>query len=146
MNYLDTYLPIDDHFEVAEPKSPYKQRDSNVEFAAKMRQRTKAAAIAIVNLMGKQKETPVLRVISFQLLKSATSAAANYRAACRARSTNEFYAKMSIVVEETDETLFWLEMLHDSEIPIDKAAVTLLGKEWQEILMIMAKSRSNVKK
>ncbi|MBC6993377.1 four helix bundle protein [Lewinella lacunae] len=111
-----------------------------------MRQRTKAAAIAIVNLMGKQKETPVLRVISFQLLKSATSAAANYRAACRARSTNEFYAKMSIVVEETDETLFWLEMLHDSEIPIDKAAVTLLGKEWQEILMIMAKSRSNVKK
>lgn len=55
----------------------------------------------------------------------------------------DFYAKLCIVVEETDETLFWLEILHDSEINTDQAAVTALGKEWQEILMIVAKARAN---
>lgn len=146
MKELDTYVLPDDLSQLAEDKdTPYQKRVSNIDFAQKMRRRTKAAALAIVNLMNKQQATPALNVIRHQILKSATSSAANYRAACRARSKKEFYAKLSIVVEETDETLFWLEMLHDSEIQIDKEAITTLGKEWQEILMIMAKARSNTK-
>jgi four helix bundle protein len=48
-----------------------------------------------------------------QLIRSATSAAANYRAACRARSRREFAARLGVVIEETDETLFWLELLEE---------------------------------
>jgi four helix bundle protein len=103
----------------------------------------KLASIEVINFFEQQQNSPAIGVIRFQILKSSTSAAANYRAACRARSKKEFYAKLCIVVEETDETLFWLEILHDSNIETDKTAVTTLGKEWQEILMIVAKARAN---
>jgi len=126
-----------------DPGSTYGKRESNVEFAKKLRKRMKLASIDVINFFEHQQNSPALGVIRFQLLKSATSAAANYRAACRARSKKEFYAKRCIVVEETDETLFWLEILHDSNIKTDKDAVTTLGKEWQEILMIVAKARAN---
>lgn len=68
--------------------------------------------------------------------------AANYRAACRARSDKEFYAKVSIVVEEADETLFWLEILKESGI---YNTDTKLENEAIEILAIMAKSRKTAK-
>jgi four helix bundle protein len=56
------------------------------------------------------------KVIGNQFLRSGTAIAANYRASCLARSTAEFIAKIGVVVEETDETVFWLEMLVDCEI------------------------------
>ncbi len=123
-----------------EPKANYGRRDSNVEFAKKLRKRMKLASVEVINFFEIQKNSPAIGVVRFQILKSSTSAAANYRAACRARSKKEFYAKLSIVVEETDETLFWL---HESNIKTDKTAVALMGKEWQEILMIVAKARDN---
>jgi len=72
---------------------------------------------------------PEARIISRQLLRSATSAAANYRAVCRARSTADFTSKLGVVLEEADETLFWLELLVDAgiaqrgqiSVPIDEA-------------------------
>jgi four helix bundle protein len=128
-----------------DPPKGYGKRESNIEFAKKLRLRMKLAAIQVVNFFEKQPNSPAVGVIRYQLLKSSTSAAANYRAACRARSVKEFYAKMSIVVEETDETLFWLELMHDSDVKTDKNAITIIGKEWQEILMIVAKARSNTK-
>ena len=77
-----------------------------------------------------------------QLLRSATSVAANYRAACRARSKAEFIAKLSIVVEEADEVLFWLELISESGISkIDDA----LFREGKEILFIMSASRKSAK-
>lgn len=68
--------------------------------------------------------------------------AANYRAACRARSSKEFFAKLSIVVEETDETLFWLEVLEEAEM-ITAEKLTFLKAETTEILKILAKARKN---
>jgi len=72
---------------------------------------------------------PEARIISRQLLRSATSVAANYRAVCRARSTADFTSKLGVVLEEADETLFWLELLVDAgiaqrgqiSVPIDEA-------------------------
>ena len=77
-----------------------------------------------------------------QLLRSATSVAANYRAACRARSKAEFIAKLSIVVEEADEVLFWLELISESGIcKVDDS----LTREGTEILFIMSASRKSAK-
>ena len=55
-------------------------------------------------------------IIKKQLISSVTSVAANYRAVCRARSDAEFYSKLCIVVEESDESVFWLELIKESEI------------------------------
>jgi len=78
-----------------------------------LRKRTKAFAIRIVNLFKSLPRTEEARVIGKQLLRSGTSVAANYRAVCRSRSKAEFVAKIGIVVEEADETVFWLELLSD---------------------------------
>jgi len=77
-----------------------------------------------------------------QLLRSATSVGANYRAACRARSAAEFYAKLSIVIEEADETLYWLELLEESGTST-KNAVASITKEAAEIVSVLAKARKN---
>jgi four helix bundle protein len=77
------------------------------------------------------------QVIGKQLLKSATSVAANYRAACRARSRVEFFSKLSIVVEESDESVFWLELLQESSL----AKSPELMKEATELLYIFSASR-----
>jgi len=73
------------------------------------------------------------------LLQSATSVTANYWAACRARSKAEFIAKLSIVVEEADETLLWLELIEESGIEGEES----LKKEAKEILFIMSASRKS---
>ncbi|MDH5597819.1 MAG: four helix bundle protein, partial [Cyclobacteriaceae bacterium] len=78
-------------------------------------------------------------VIGRQLLKSGTSVGANYRAACRARSKAEFFAKICIVVEEADETCYWLELLQESgfnDVELEKVKV-----EADEIVKIFSSSR-----
>ena len=77
-------------------------------------------------------------------MRSATSVAANYRAACRARSTREFFAKISIVIEEADETLFWLELLEETNI-ISPEKLSLLKSDISEVLKITATARKNTK-
>lgn len=102
-----------------------------------LRQRTVRFAIqvmAFVRLLPKGLEG---QVIGRQLFRSATSVAANYRAARRARSKREFYAKLCIVVEETDESLFWLEFTREGEI----ASNTDLEQEATELLYIFSASR-----
>ena len=79
-----------------------------------LKARTKAFAIRIVKLFRSLPKTEEARVIGRQLMRSATSVAANYRAVCRARSKAEFIAKIGVVVEEADETVFWLEMIIDT--------------------------------
>ena len=76
-----------------------------------LKQRTKDFALRIIRLFQALPKTDEARIIGKQLLRSTTSVASNYRAACRARSDAEFFSKISIVVEEADETLFWLELL-----------------------------------
>jgi four helix bundle protein len=82
----------------------------------------------------------VSRTLGGQLLRSATSVAANYRAACRARSRREFIAKISLVIEEADETVFWLEMLSGAGLVETKVA-GVLTQEFDELLAVMIVSR-----
>lgn len=76
-----------------------------------LQDRTKKFALDIIRFCNALPNRPAMRVIRYQLLKSGTSVGANYRAACHAQSRAAFIAKLSIVEEEADETLFWLELL-----------------------------------
>jgi four helix bundle protein len=107
-------------------------------------ERTKAFAIRIIRLFHLLPRTEEARVIGRQLLRSGTSVAANYRAACRARSKAEFTAKMGIVVEEADETVFWLEVLVDAQV-IRREQVGELFAEANELLAIFAASQRTAK-
>jgi len=84
------------------------------------------------------------QVIGKQLLRSATSVGANYRAACRAQSRAEFAAKLSIVVEEADETLYWPELLRGSGL-VKPERLTELLNEAGELLAIVIASRKTVR-
>jgi four helix bundle protein len=81
-----------------------------------LRDRTKRFAMRIVRLFRSLPRTPDAQVMGKQLLRCGTSVAANYRAVCRARSKLEFIARVGVVVEEADESVFWLEMLTDNGI------------------------------
>ncbi len=101
--------------------------------------KTKAFALRIVKLVDALPADHVSRTLGRQLLRSGTSVAANYRAAGRARSRAEFVAKLGIVEEECDETLFWLELLADSG-RIPAARLENLVQEGGEILAMTVAS------
>src|SRR5437764_12527196 len=81
-----------------------------------LKKRTKAFALRILKLVDALPKTTAGRALSSQIVRSGTSVAANYRAACRAKSTADFIAKMSIVEEEADETLFSTPLLDESKL------------------------------
>ena len=81
-----------------------------------LKARTKKFTIDILKLVEKIPFSTTSKVITYQLAKSGSSVGANYRASCRARSDNEFLSKMNIVLEESDETLFWLEIIEELEL------------------------------
>ena len=111
---------------------------------ADLAKRTKEFALAIIKLSGGLPKTPEARVLVQQIVKSGTSVAANYRAVCRARSRAEFIAKLGTVVEETDETVFWLELLIESGISQENRTIVLL-REAKELLAIFSASRRTAK-
>ena len=84
------------------------------------------------------------RVIGRQLLRSGTSVGANYRSACRARSRAEFVAKLGIVLEEADETVFWLELLQESDI-VSVGKMGPLLQEARELTSIFVASMRTAK-
>ena len=119
-------------------------RLSNEEFAEMIFKRLKDLALKCIPICDKLFNlTPSARNISRQLAKSSSSAAANYRAARRARSKNEFYSKLSIVIEELDETEFWLEFSLDAGY-VSEIEVRSLINEAQELLKILSKSRKTL--
>lgn len=111
-------------------------------FSEKMIARTRSFAIETVLFCRKLKSFPETKTIQYQLIKSSTSVAANYRAACRARSKKEWFAKISIVVEEIDESNFWLGFIKDLSITSDSDKLILLIKESEELVKIFAKARA----
>lgn len=115
------------------------------EFIELFKKRTKQLALDVISFSQRLPNTEEARIMKRQLLGSATSVAANYRAACRSRSSAEFYAKLSIVIEEADETLFWLELISESNTT-KPGATKVLEKEVLEILSVMAKARKNTKR
>lgn len=110
------------------------------EFIEKFKERTKSFSLRIIKLYQSLPKSGEARIIGNQLLRSATSVAANYRAAARSRSNAEFHSKMSIVVEEADETVFWLEILNESGI-MSYNQLNELMNESNEILKIVSKAR-----
>ena len=115
------------------------------DYRDKLKQRTKSFALRVIKLYQKLPKTTESQIIGRQILRSSTSIAANYRAACRARSNAEFHSKISIVIEEADETMFWLEILWEGNI-VKQKLLQDLYQENEEILKIMATARKNSEK
>ncbi|MBZ0204473.1 MAG: four helix bundle protein [Ignavibacteria bacterium] len=113
-------------------------------FNDEFRERTKQFALRIIKLFRSLPKTDEARVIGKQLLRSGCSVGANFRAATRVRSKAEFNSKLSIVVEEADETSFWMELLIESGI-VSESKLSSLYKESIEITKIMAVSRKTAK-
>lgn len=109
-----------------------------------LKNRTKQFAIRIVRLFRALPKSEEARIIGIQVLRSGTSVAANYRAVCRARSNAEFIAKIGVVVEEADETVFWLELLIETEI-VGLNLMSDLLDEANELLAIFAASQITAK-
>jgi four helix bundle protein len=116
----------------------------NMANAEDLRLRTKRFALCILRLYRLLPYREEARVIGKQLLRSGTSVGANYRAACRARSRAEFIAKIGVVLEEADETAFWLELLTDAKILPDEELANLL-KEANELTAIFVASLRTAK-
>lgn len=112
------------------------------QFVEQFRQRTKKLALDVIRFSQNLPKTEEVNIMKRQLLRSATSVGANYRAACPARSSAEFYSKVSIVIEEADETIFWLELLEESGTT-NRTVTAPLVKEATEILSVLAKARKN---
>ncbi|MBI4262291.1 four helix bundle protein [Candidatus Uhrbacteria bacterium] len=110
-----------------------------------LKERTKKYALRIMKLVASLPNTVSGRIIGTQLFRSGTSTAANYRAACRARSRADFISKIGIVIEETDESAFWLELIIDSGL-LKKELVEGLLQETNEILAIMISSSNSARK
>ena len=105
------------------------------------RARTKGIALRTIRLVNSLSWQGASGVIGKQLLRSATSVGANYRAACRAKSTADLIAKLGIVEEEADECLYWMELLIEAEIVPEAKLKSLMG----EVNEIVAMTVSSIK-
>ncbi len=110
-----------------------------------LRKRTKAFALRIIRLYRALPRNTEAQVIGKQVLRSGTSVGANYRAVCRARSQAEFVARMGLVAEETDETVFWLELLIDAGI-VAKRRLDGLLNEARELTAIFSASTQTARR
>lgn len=115
-------------------------------FNQNLRARTKKFAVSIILFYAKYcKQTEELRVIGKQLLRSGTSVAANFRAFTRVRSEAEKFSKLCIVVEETDETQFWLELIEEANL-LDKSIYFEIKNESDELIKIFTATKNKMKK
>ena len=99
-------------------------------------QRTKSYALRVIKAVQALPRDDVARVLGKQLLRAGTSVGANYRAACRARSTADFVGKLKNVEEEGDESLYWMELLVESSIMPQRRLAALM-REGDEIVSIV---------
>src|SRR6266566_814262 len=106
--------------------------------------RTKDFALRVLRPYRSLPRTQEARILGTQLLRSSTSIGANYRAACRGRSRAEFVAKLGIVLEEADETVFWLELLLETGI-LDHKRLEPLLREANELTSIFVSSLRTAK-
>jgi len=109
-----------------------------------LKARTKKFALRILRLYRALPAKEEARILGRQVLRSGTSVGANYRAACRARSRAEFIAKLGIVLEEADETVFWLELLLEGGI-VNHEKLGALLQEAQELTSIFVTSLCTAK-
>jgi four helix bundle protein len=103
--------------------------------ADEMKKRTRAFALRVIRLVEALPKVKTTDVIGKQLLRCGTSVGANYRASCRAKSQADFIAKMGIVEEEADETIYWIELLVDSGLVEKNRVANLLDEANQIVAM-----------
>lgn len=115
------------------------------QFSEALRKRTKEIAIKTIVLTRKLPRNDEGFTIRKQLIRSSSSVAANYRAACRGRSDKEFYSKLCITVEELDKSILWLELSNDLEL-LNEQDINPVMKEAQDLLNILATSKSTLRK
>ncbi|MBN7818106.1 four helix bundle protein [Algoriphagus pacificus] len=109
-----------------------------------LKKRTKTFAVAIIKMTETLPRRNSTTPVSNQIIRSSTSVGANYRAALRGRSKADFIAKLGIVVEESDETLYWLEIIVESELA-NKDQIAPLWKEGNELTSIFVKMLKTAK-
>jgi four helix bundle protein len=107
---------------------------------AELLTRTKSFALRVLKLVDHLPRTTSGRAIGNQIVRSATSIGANYRAACRSRSRAEFAAKLGIVAEEADETVYWLQLIRDGNL-LSEQKVSALLTEAAELTAIFTAGR-----
>jgi four helix bundle protein len=113
--------------------------------AQDLKERTKHFAIRIVRLYQALSRHGEAGVIGKQLLRAGTSVGANYRSVCRARSRADFVSKIAIAIEESDETLFWLEVILEVGIVPENRLLDIM-KEADELVAILVVSRATAMK
>jgi four helix bundle protein len=129
------------YFEIKAIMSNFK---SKAEFISFVRNKTKQFAIDVIKFCNSLNYSQSSKVISYQLIKSATSTGANYRAVCRSRSKAEFFSKLSITLEEADESQYWLEILESIEVSINSYELKRLHGEISQIVSILTTARKNM--
>jgi four helix bundle protein len=118
---------------------------TDAQLAAALKARSKRFAIGVIVLCRQFPHSVDAMVVAKQLIKSATSVAANYRAACRTRSPADFVSKISVVAEEADESEFWLELTLEAQI-IQSERIRSLLRESGELTAIFTASRETAKR
>lgn len=108
-----------------------------------LKMRTKQFALRVIHVANALPNTPTARVIANQLLRAGTSVGANYRAALRARSRRDFINKIGVVLEEADESVYWIELIIDSNL-LPQARVAELLKEANELTAIFAATHKTI--
>ena len=111
-----------------------------------MKVRTKKFALRIVTLVESLPNTKTSSVLGGQLIRSGTSVGANYRAACRAKSTADYISKLSIVEEEADESIYWIELLVESNQVKVNLVENLLDEANQILAIIVSAIKTSKEK
>lgn len=115
------------------------------DFVKEMLLKTKQLTLRSIKIFQSLPKTEESKIIGKQFLRSSTSVGANYRAVCRARSRAEYFSKLSITIEETDETMFWIEIMIESGI-MTKEKLDKLYKDYETVIKILATARKNTQK
>jgi four helix bundle protein len=116
----------------------------NIHFNEQLRERTIRMAVDVRNLLKSEKFIPIDRPFVNQLIRSSSSVAANYRSATRGRSDAEFYSKICIVLEETDETLFWIDYLLKLDVLNETEASKIRG-EVEQLVRLFSSIKKKMK-
>ena len=119
-------------------------READSDRVANMRKRTKDFALRIIRMYSALPKNAVTNVLGYQALRSGTSVGAQYREACRARSDAEILSKLESVLQELDETAYWLELLVESEV-VKATTLDALRQETDELTAMFVTSVKNIK-
>jgi four helix bundle protein len=109
---------------------------------SELKKRTKQFGLRVMKMVAALPQDSIGRAIGNQLIRSGTSVGANYRAACRGRSKAEFIAKLGIVIEEADESGYWMELIIEGELLLPDRAEPLLN-EANQLTAIMVATRKS---